>query len=74
MYKNYYSGLDELEKDTVTKEDKPNFKHFYYKHMNKSKLLYNYICEQLALTEKCYDIEKVMTQVLEAMIERLVDD
>ena len=55
-----------------TKDNEPNFKKLYYKSMKETKVSYDYIYEYLESIEECYDIEKITTQVLKAMIEKLV--
>ena len=73
-YKNYYKNLEELEANVVIKEEELKYKHYYYEHMNKTNLLCKNVCEKLDSIEEYYDIEKIITHVLEAMIKELVDN
>ena len=58
---NYCGKLEEEESMMGAKDKEPNFKNLHYQHMNKIKILHNYICKQLESIEECYDIEKMTT-------------
>ena len=66
--------MGDYEIEIDKRNDEPNFKNLYFEHMNKTKISYDYICMQLESVKECYEIEKMTTKILEAMIDRLVED
>ena len=72
-YENYYSELEDNEEENAPKDwFKLDYEKLYYEHTKKSKISYDQVCNQLVKSkakEEMHKVEKMITQVLESMID-----